>query len=153
MGIQTVVWVAFVAAIAVVAMLYLRSALGMRKVKLTRSESPGQKPEWMRTTPPPETVAATQADGEGVTLYDYDEGEQVAAPFAEQIEDIIRARLSADPALAALNMDLGTAADGRLEIWLDGERYTDISLLPNERLRQAIEHAIEEWNAGRWEQE
>ena len=104
-----------------------------------------QKPEWMRTTPPPETVAATRVDGERVALYDYDPGEKIAAPFAEQIEDILRAHLSADPALAAMDVDLGTAPDGGLEIWVDGECYTDVSLLPDERLRQAFRQAIERW--------
>ena len=47
------------------------------------------KPEWMRTTPPEETMAASKADDEGVTLYDHDEGEQLAS-FAEQIEDVLQ---------------------------------------------------------------
>lgn len=101
----------------------------------------------MRGTLPPETVAATQADGEGITLYDYDVGERVAAPFAEQIEDILRARLSADPALAAIDVDLGTAPDGGLEIWVDGVCYTDVNLLPDERLRQTFLQVVKEWDA------
>ena len=36
---------------------FLRS----RTINLSRSESPDEKPEWMRSTPQPETVAATQA--------------------------------------------------------------------------------------------
>ena len=83
-------------------------------------------------------------------LYDYDAGEQVAAPFAEQVEDIIPARLSADPALTAMEVDLGTAPDGGLEIWVNGVRYTDANLLPDERLRRVFQ-AIEEWSAGEWE--
>lgn len=75
----------------------------------------------------------------------HDPGERVAAPFAEQIEDILRAILSADPALAALDVDLGTAPDGGLEIWVNGERHTDIDLIPDERLRQTIRQAIEKW--------
>ncbi|MGB8984237.1 MAG: hypothetical protein WCC12_20395, partial [Anaerolineales bacterium] len=55
-----------------------------RQVNLTKTPA-GQKPEWMHTTPPAETTAATEADGEGVTLYDYDKGESIAAPFAEQV--------------------------------------------------------------------
>jgi hypothetical protein len=102
----------------------------------------------MGTTPPPETTAAPQADDEGIALYDHDEGEKVAAPFAEQIEDILRACLSADPALAAMDVDLGTAPGGGLEIWVDGELYTDVSLLSDGRLRQVFRQAVEEWNAG-----
>jgi hypothetical protein len=104
-----------------------------------------EKPEWMRTTPPKETVAATTAKGQGVGLYDYEEGEQLASPFAEQIEDILRAELAKDPELAALKVDLGTAKDGALEIWVDGESYTDLETLPNKSLRDAIHRASQKW--------
>jgi len=129
-------------AMIVLIVLYI---LSMRRVNLTRSESPSERPEWMRTVPPPETVSATQADGDGIKLYGRDPGEQVAAPFAEQVEDILRGRLSADPVLGAMDVDLGTASDGGLEVWVDGERYADVDLVPNERLRQAIREAIEDW--------
>ncbi len=142
------VWVIGGVAVMVVIGVCVLLVLGARRANLTRSQSPGQKPEWMRSTPPPETVAATQADGEGVALYDYDAGERLAAPFAEQIEDIIRARLDADPALAAMDVDLGTAPDGGLEVWVDGECYSDVNLLPDERLRRIFRQAVEEWDAG-----
>jgi hypothetical protein len=122
--------------------LMLRSA---RRVNLTRT--PGdQKPEWMRTTPPSETIAATKADGEGVTLYDYDKGEKVAAPFAEQIEDILRAQLSADPALSSYDVDLGTGADGGLLFVVGDKTYTGIEQIPDERLRAAIKQAVDTYN-------
>lgn len=145
MEIPEIVWIAGIAVTLVVIVMYVLFVLRTRKADFIRSKSPGQKPEWMRTISPPETVAAAQADGEGIVLYDYDAGEHVAAPFAEQIEDILRAHLSADPALAAMDVDLGTAPDGGLEIWVDGERYTDVNLLPDERLRQAIRQAVERW--------
>ena len=148
MEIPEAVWIAGIVALLVVVGVYVWFVWRTRQVNLVRSKSPGQKPEWMRTTPPPETIAATQADGEGIVLYDYDAGERVSAPFAEQVEDIIHARLSADPALAAMEVDLGTAPDGGLEIWVDGVRYTDANLLPDERLRQVFRQAVEEWNAG-----
>jgi hypothetical protein len=100
----------------------------------------------MHEMPPSETVAATQADGEGVTLYDHDAGERVASPFVEQIEDIVRARLGEDPALASLEVDFGTAADGGLEVWVEGERYSDIDQIPNVRLREVVRQAVESWN-------
>lgn len=145
MSIPVSVWIAGGVAILIVAAVVVGFAVLGRRVNLTRSGAPDQKPEWMRTTPPPETIAATQTDGEGTALYDYDLGEKVAAPFAEQIEDVVRARLQSDPALAALDIDLGTAPDGRLEIWVNGERYTDINLLPDERLRRIFQEAIEKW--------
>jgi len=48
------------------------------------------RPEWMHSTPPKETLVATRADDEGVTLFDHDAGERLASPFAEQIEDILQ---------------------------------------------------------------
>jgi hypothetical protein len=104
-----------------------------------------KKPEWMRTTPPPETIAATTAKGQGVGLYDHEEGEQLASPFTEQIEDILHAELAKDPSLAALKVDLGTTKDGNLEIWVDGESFSDLNTLPNERLRDAIRRASRKW--------
>jgi hypothetical protein len=117
-----------------------------RDVNLT--ESTDEKPEWMRSTPPAETQAATKADGEGVTLYDHDADEKVAAPFAEQIEDILRAKLEADEYLSKFKIDLGTASDGGLEIWVNDEMHTDVKSLPDERLRQAFQEAIEQWDKG-----
>jgi hypothetical protein len=117
-----------------------------RTINLTRPESLDEKPEWMRTTPPSETIAATQADGEGITVFDHDPGEAVAAPFAEQIEDILNAKLQADPALSSMAVDLGTSPEGELEIIVNGETYTDINQIPNERLRQVLRQAVEEWN-------
>jgi len=115
------------------------------RVNLTRTGSPEEKPEWMMTTPPEETIAALQEDGESVGLYDYDRGERLAAPFAEQMEDMVRARLQSDPELAGIEIDFGTAPDGSLEIWVDGECYTDISQLPDERLRQIFQEIIDQW--------
>jgi len=114
-----------------------------RKFDITPTSD--EKPEWMRTTPPQETIAATTSNGQGVGLYDHEEGEQLASPFAEQIEDILRAELAKDPELAALKVDLGTAKDGGLEIWVDGKSYTDLETLPNERLRDAIRRASRKW--------
>lgn len=145
MDIPVSVWIAGGIVVLIVAAVVVGFVVLGRRVTLTRSGAPDQKPEWMRTTPPPETIAATQADGEGVALYDYDLGERVAAPFAEQIEDVLRARLQSDPALATLDVDLGTAPDGGLEIWVNGERYTDINLLPDERLRRVFQEVIRSW--------
>jgi hypothetical protein len=117
-----------------------------RDVSLT--EPTDEKPEWMQSTPPAETQAATKADGEGVALYDHDADEKVAAPFAEQIEDILKAKIEADQYLSQFTIDLGTAPDGGLEIWVNGEMYTDVKSLPDERLRQAFQEAIEKWDKG-----
>ena len=106
-----------------------------------------EKPEWMQSTPPEETVSATLADGEGVTLYDHDEGEQIAAPFAEQIEDVLRAKIASDPELKALEIDFGTAEDGGLENYVNGTKYDGVANLPDERLKQALLEAVKDWNS------
>lgn len=123
-------------------LLLLRSA---RQVNLTRTPE-GQKPEWMRTAPPPETTAATQADGKGTSLYDHDQGEKLAAPFAEQIEDILRSQMSADPYLKSLDVDFGTGTDGELEITVGDKVYTNIEKIPDARLREAITKAVATYN-------
>lgn len=135
--------VALVIILVVVAVFAMRS----RKVNLTTPAEPDTKPDWIISTPPAETVEATIADGEGVTVYDYDEGEHVAAPFVEQIEDILQAKLKADPQLAALNVDLGTnVATGEMEVWVDGTRYEQIGDIPNPQLQTAIQEAVAKWN-------
>lgn len=128
--------------LALVVLYFARS----RTINLTRPESLDEKPEWMRTTPPSETIAATQADGEGITVFDQDPGEALAAPFAEQIEDILNAKLLADPALSSMAVDLGTGPEGELEIIVNGETYTNIAQIPNEQLRQALREAVEVWS-------
>lgn len=128
--------------IIVVLMLYFMRS---RKVNLTQTTSPDEKPVWMQTMPPPETIAATQADGEGITSFDHDPGEAIAAPFAEQIEDIINAKLQADPTLSSYVVDLGTSPEGELTIDINGTIYTSIEDIPNEQLRQTLRAAIDKW--------
>jgi hypothetical protein len=124
--------------VGVLALVFMRS----NEVQLT-GKTEG-KPEWMKSTPPKETVAATRADDEGVTLYNHDEGERLAAPFAEQIEDILRAKLDSDP-FNKFKIDLGTGKDGSLEIWVDGKMYASVDELPDERLKKAFREAVEKW--------
>ncbi len=103
------------------------------------------KPDWMRSNPPAETQAATIAEGEGVTLYNADNGEHLAAPFAEQIEDILRARLEADPLLSRFKVDLGTSENDELEFWVNEKKYASIDELPDEDLKKAVREAVKSW--------
>lgn len=121
--------------------LFLRS----NQVDLTGTQE-GQKPEWMRTTPPQETLTATQAEGEGITLFNEDAGEKLAAPFAEQIEDILKNLMASDPQLSGHTVDFGTAADGGLEIWVDGKAYREVKDIPEEAIRAVIQKAIKIYN-------
>lgn len=119
----------------------------MRSNEVNLTEKTEGKPEWMHSMPPEETVVATLADGEGVTSYDYDEGEKVAAPFAEQIEDVLRARVAADPALKPYDIDFGTSEDGSLDIWVNGEKYNGVASLPFEDLKQTLLQVVKDWNS------
>lgn len=116
-----------------------------RRVNLTRPYMPDEKPEWLKAMPPEETMAATLADGEGITLYNYDEGEHLAAPFAEQIEDILQAHIKNDPRLASLKVDFGTNPSGNLGFWVDGTKYDRIEDIPNKSLQAAILQAVNKW--------
>jgi hypothetical protein len=106
-----------------------------------------KKPEYMRAMPPDETVAATLDDNEGVTVFDFDKGEKLAAPFAEQIEDILRARLAADPELSKYEIDFGTGENKMLEIWVNGVKYTSVSDLPDEGLKAAFRDSVKKWTS------
>jgi hypothetical protein len=43
-------------------------------------------------------------------------------------------------------VDFGTAADGSLEIWVDGTAYSVIQDIPDEPIRAAIHQAIAKYN-------
>ena len=133
--------VMIVIALVMLAMVFIKS----NQVNLT-GKTEG-KPEWMHAMPPKETVEATTKDGEGVTLYDHDEGEKVAAPFAEQIEDVLRARVENDPYMKSFDIDFGTAPDGGLEIWMNGEKYNGVASLPDEKMKQVLLQAVKDWNS------
>ncbi len=106
----------------------------------------GETPEWIHSSIPEETKQAILADQEGITLFDHDPGEDLAAPFAEQIEDILRNQLQADPALRPYDVDFGTAPDGGIEFHIRGETYTAIDQIPYEEIRAAIKKAIAKYN-------
>jgi len=124
--------------VGLLALMFMKS----NEVQLTGKTE--DKPEWMKSTPPKETVAATRADDEGVTLFDHDAGERIAAPFAEQIEDILRAKLDSDP-FNKFEIDFGTGKDGLLEIWVNGQMYANVDEIPNEGLKNAFREAVEKW--------
>ena len=141
---STIIGIAVFVVVIMIAIVVLL-AVQARRVNLTRPPSPDQKPAWLNTTPPSETIAATQADGEGVTLYDQDPGEKIAPAFAEQIEDMLQARLRADPALARYQVDFGTTSEGGVEIWIDGKSFADLATIPDAHLRETIQQTISQW--------
>lgn len=132
--------VVLLVSVVLLAIMFMKS----NEVKLT--EKTDSKPEWMQTSPPEETVKATRSEGEGVTLYNQDSGERIAAPFAEQIEDILRSKIENNPALKSFKVDFGTGRDGSLEIWVNGEKFDSVDALTDETLKQAIKDSIREWD-------
>lgn len=134
------VGVALVAIIVVFVFLFLNS----NKVNLTGNTE--DKPDWIRETPPAETLGTLLAEGKKVTIFDYVEGEKVAAPFTEQIEDIFRAKIAADPDLNHFQVDLGSAQDGTLEFWVNDKKYTNVNDLPDNKLKRAFRESVRQWN-------
>ena len=116
-----------------------------RKFKLNEP-APGEKPEWMRAEPPAETLEALKMEGKPVALYNVEQGENLAAPFAEQIEDIVHASLKADPFLKSILVDFGTAPDGSLEFNINGTKYPNLDAIPEGRVKIIIMQAIDTYN-------
>jgi len=75
-------------------------------------------------------------------------GERRASAAAEMLESIIQRRMAGDPTFAGQGLDFGTSPDGSLEIWWQGQAYSGVEQLPDERLRSLIGQAIEEFNRG-----
>lgn len=75
-----------------------------------------------------------------------EEGEQAAALVSEQIEEMVRQKLAGYGDLAQVKLDFATAADGSLEIWVDGERFADASHIPDQRIRDAITESVATFN-------
>lgn len=134
-----------VAVLLVVILIFTFLMNRSRKVDLD-SVPEGETPEWIHSSIPEETKQATLADQEGITLFDHDPGEDLAAPFAEQIEDILRNQLQVDPALRPYDVDFGTAPDGGIEFHIRGETYAAIDQIPYEEIRAAIKKAIAKYN-------
>ena len=75
-------------------------------------------------------------------------GERQASAAAEVLESIIQRRMAAEPALAGQRLDFGTAPDGSLEIWWNGQAYTGVDQVPGARGRDLIALATDEFNKG-----
>lgn len=75
-------------------------------------------------------------------------GELIASPVSEAIEDMVRERLLSDPELKKLEVDFGTSTDGSLEIWIGEDCYTEVSSIPNGKIRKMIQDAVRTYNEG-----
>jgi len=59
---------------------------------------------------------------------------------------MVKLRLQAYPDLSQVDLDFGTAMDGSLDIWVDGERYQAVEDVPDARIRKAIAEAVNTFN-------
>jgi flagellar biosynthesis/type III secretory pathway M-ring protein FliF/YscJ len=75
-----------------------------------------------------------------------DPGEKVATSISEEIESLVQAELSDLPDLANRKIDFSTAADDSLVIWLDGVAYHNVADIPDDRIRHAIQKAVDSFN-------
>jgi hypothetical protein len=76
----------------------------------------------------------------------YEEGEKPASLVSEQIEERVKQILSAKGLTNGHEIDFGTAADGSLEIWVDGVAYVNVGDIPDTAIREAVGEAVEEFN-------
>jgi hypothetical protein len=74
--------------------------------------------------------------------------ERLASAAAEALQAIVRRRMATDPAFAGQTLDFGTAPDGSLEVWLNGQAYAGVDQLPDPRVRDLIARSADEFNQG-----
>jgi hypothetical protein len=75
-----------------------------------------------------------------------DEGEEVAEPISEEIEELARRKLASEYGMSDVELDFGTGGDGSLEIWVGGDCYDSYDKIPDSRIRDSIKAAVEEYN-------
>ena len=65
---------------------------------------------------------------------------------SSEIEEMVKMDLAQYPDLSDVSLDFGTGEDEGLEIWIDGERYSGVSAVPDDRIRGSIEKAVNSFN-------
>lgn len=75
-----------------------------------------------------------------------EEGEKPASLVSEQIEERVKQILTAKGLTMGHEIDFGSAADGSLEIWVDGVAYVNVGDIPDTAIREAVGEAVEEFN-------
>ncbi len=134
-----------VALLVALVVLFVIALVFIRANQVDIAGSGSEKPDWVRSTPPPQTLSATRAGEKDFQMFDQQDGERLAAPFAEQIEDVLQHLLKKHPELNHYHVDLGTAPDGGLEIWVNDRKFDHIDDLPDDGLRQVFDEAIQIW--------
>lgn len=135
-----------VGGVVVVVSVVLLALMFMKSNQVNLTEKTSEKPEWMKSTPPGESVQAAQTAGNGFGLYGKIDGEHEASAFVEQIEDILHSKMEKNPMLSSFKVDFGTGQDGSLEIWVNGEKFESVDAITDETLKQALKDSIREWD-------
>lgn len=78
-----------------------------------------------------------------------DSGERPSSVVAEQIEEMVKRKLADYPDLADTVLDFGSMHDGTIDIWVNKHQYDDVKDIPDERIRSAIQEAVEKFNTGK----
>ncbi|MFQ5941930.1 MAG: hypothetical protein ACE5JF_00065 [Anaerolineales bacterium] len=76
----------------------------------------------------------------------YEADEQPASLVSEQIEEMVKQSLASHPDLADVKLDFATGPNEGLVIWINDQSYSDLDLIPDERIRSAISKAVESFN-------
>jgi hypothetical protein len=78
-----------------------------------------------------------------------DSYERPSSVVAEQIEEIVKRKLSDYPDLADTVFDFGSMPDGTVDVWVNKRQFDDVKDIPDERIRKAIQEAVEKFNVGK----
>ncbi|MBN1311332.1 MAG: hypothetical protein JXB30_07920 [Anaerolineae bacterium] len=76
----------------------------------------------------------------------FEDFERPSSVVAEQIEEVVKGKLAGYPDLADTVLDFGTMPDGSIDIWVNKRQYDDVKDIPDERIRKAIQEAVEQFN-------
>ncbi len=76
-------------------------------------------------------------------------GERPSSIVAEQIEEMVKRTLASFSDLADTVLDFGTMPDGTIDIWVNKRQYDDVKDIPDERIRKAVQEAVEKFNVGK----
>lgn len=96
-----------------------------------------QKPEWVRAAMEQANTPISTTEGSQ---------ERMASPVAEAIEGLLQEALQSHPELAGYQIDLGSAPDGGLEIWVNGEKFDGIDALKDENLKKVFREVVAAFN-------
>lgn len=78
-----------------------------------------------------------------------DSYERPSSVIAEQIEEMVKGKLAGYPDLAGTVLDFGSMPDGTIDIWVNNCQYDDVKDVPDERIRKAVQEAVDKFNIGK----